>query len=74
MVDSRKLLIDLLDLSQHSLIYPVPFVMPRTIGKLHSEYHEPVGIRKAMDSSTAACSYKLGFIRFYLNLLISKVR
>ena len=67
-------MINLLDLSQHSFIYPVPYAMPRTIGKLHAEYHEPVGIRKAMDSSTVACSYKLGFIWFYLNLLISKVR
>ena len=62
MVDSRKLLINLLDLSQHSLIYPGPFAMPRATGKLHAEYHEPVEIRKAIDSSTAACSYKLGFI------------
>ena len=43
MVDSRKLLINLLDLSQHSFIYLVPFALPRTIGKLHAEYHEPVG-------------------------------
>ena len=44
------------------LVYPLPFVMLLSIGKVHVEYpqtSEPVRIHKAMDLSTPAFSYKL---------------
>ena len=44
------------------LIYQVPFAMPVAIAKVHAEYDDPVGIRKAMDSTTAGRSYELGCI------------
>lgn len=49
------------------------FGMRATIKKVHAEYHEPVGIRKTMDSSTAKYCYKLSFIWFSLKLLILEV-
>ena len=54
-----------LELSQYNLIHQVPFAMSVSIGKVHAEYHEPVGICKAMDSGTAGCNYKLGRIYFF---------
>ena len=47
------------------LVYPLPFVMLLSIGKVHVEYpqtSEPVRIHKAMDLSTPAFRYKLGYI------------
>ena len=72
-------MINPLELFQHNLIHQVPFAMRVAIGKVHAEYHDPVGIRKAMDSSTVGCSYKLGCIyvksyNFFQRLLISKVK
>ena len=61
-VGSRELSIDPLELFQYNLIHQVPFAIPVAIGKVYAEYHDPVGIRKAMDSSTPGCSYKLGCI------------
>ena len=61
-VGGRKLLINPLELSQYNLFHEVPFIKPVAIEKLHDEYHDPVGIQKAMDSSAAGCSYKLGCI------------
>ena len=45
-----------------------PFAMPVASRKVHAEYHDPVGIRKVMDSCAVGCSHKLGFI------LISNVK
>ena len=61
-VDSRKLAINPLELSQYYMVHQVLFIMSVATGKVHAECHDPVGIRKAMDSSTAGCSYKLGCI------------
>ena len=58
-VCSHKLSTNPLELSQYNLIH---FAMPVAIRKVHAEYHDSVGIRKAMDSRTAACSCKLGCI------------
>ena len=47
------------------LVYPLPFAMLISIGKMRVEYpqtSEPVRIHKAMDLSTPACSYKLDYI------------
>ena len=47
------------------LVYPLPFVMLLSIGKVHVEYpqtSEPVRIYKVMDLSTPAFSYKLDYI------------
>ena len=57
-----KLSMNPLELSLYNLIHQVSFAMPVATGKVHVEYHDPVRIRKAMDSSTAGCSYKLGCI------------
>ena len=51
-----------LELFQYNLNDQVPFAMPIAIGKVHAEYHDLVGMHKAMDSSTAEYSYKLGCI------------
>ena len=51
--------------SPEVLVYPLPFVMLLSIGKVHVEYpqtSEPVRIHKAMDLSTPAFSYKLDYI------------
>ena len=61
-VGSRKLSINPLELFQYNPIHQVPFAMPLAIGKVHAEYHDRVGIRKALDLTTVACSCKLGFI------------
>ena len=61
-VRSRKLSINPLELSKYKLIHVVPFVMAVAIGKVHAEHHDSVEICKAMESSTALCSYKLGWI------------
>ena len=59
-VGSCKLLINPLELSQYNMIHQVPFAILVAIGKVYAEYHDPVGIHKAMDWGTAGCSYKLG--------------
>ena len=61
-VAGRKLLINPLELFQYNLNHKAPFAMSVAIRKVHAEYNDPVGICKAMDLSTAGCSYKLGCI------------
>ena len=39
--------------------------MPVVFGKVHGEYHDPVGNCKAMDSTTAGCSCKFGCIQIF---------
>ena len=48
--------------------------MPVAIRKVYAKCHEPAGIRKAVDLSTAACSYKHGCIYIFHRLLISKLK
>ena len=48
--------------------------MPVAIRKVYAKYREPVGIRKAVGLSTAACSYKHGCIYIFHRLLISKLK
>ena len=36
--------------------------MPVAIKKVRAEYHDPVGIFRAMNSSTTECCYKLDYI------------
>ena len=73
-VGSHKLSINPLELSHYSLIHQGPFATPIVIGNMHAEYHDPVAICKAMDSSTAGCSYKLGCTLVFQSLLIPKVK
>lgn len=61
---SHKLWKNVLEPSQHNLIYQVPFAMPVTIEKVNSEYHKPVRIHKVMDSSTVASINKFGCMTF----------
>ena len=42
--------------------------MPVAIRKVYAKYREPVGIRKAVGLSTAACSYKHGCIYIFHRL------
>ena len=58
---SCKLSIKPLVLSQYNLIHQAPFANACS----NTEYHDPVGIRKAMDSSTVGCNYKLNSIYFF---------
>ena len=54
-----------LELFQYNLNDQVPFAMPIAIGKVHTECHDPVGMHKAMDSSTAYIAINLAVYNFF---------
>lgn len=67
---THKLWKNVVEPSQHDLIYQVPFAMPVTIEKVNSEYHKPVSIHKVMDSSTVASTNKFGCMTFSFDTIV----